>query len=124
MHFRFVKLDVWQKAVDFADQIYRITKGFPADERFGLTNQMRRAAVSISSNIAEGISRSSDRDKSRFIEIAYGSVMEIVSQSHVAKRQGFISEVDFEQNCQIADDLARMLSGFRNRLQGNSDSNH
>jgi len=124
MHFRFEKLDVWQKAVDFADQIYRITKGFPADERFGLTNQMRRAAVSISSNIAEGISRSSDRDKSRFIEIAYGSVMEIVSQSHVAKRQGFISEVDFEQNCQIADDLARMLSGFRNRLQGNSDSNH
>lgn len=122
MHFRFEKLEVWQKAVELADHIYRVTKSFPVDERFGLTNQLRRASVSISSNIAEGISRSSDRDKSRFIEIAYGSVMEVVSQSHVAKRQNFLSEVDFEETCRIADDLARMLSGFRNRLQGNKDS--
>lgn len=122
MHFRFEKLEVWQKAVAFADHVYRVTKGFPIDERFGLTNQMRRASVSISSNIAEGISRSSDRDKSRFIEIAYGSVMEVVSQSHVAKRQNFLTEIDFEETCRIADDLARMLSGFRSRLQGNKDS--
>ena len=52
--FNFEKLDVWQKAIDFADLVYNRTRGFPADERFGLTNQMRRAAVSMSSNIAEG----------------------------------------------------------------------
>lgn len=119
MRFRFEKLDVWQRALDFVDQVYRVTKAFPADERFGLTNQMRRASVSVSSNIAEGVSRSSDRDKSRFVEIAYGSVMEVISQSHVTNRQGFLGLDDFEQNCVLADDLARMLSGLRNHLRGN-----
>ena len=68
--FNFEKLDVWQKAIDFADLIYTNTRGFPADERFGLTTQLRRGAVSISSNIAEGSSRSSKVDFARFIEIA------------------------------------------------------
>ena len=57
--FNFEKLDVWQKAIQFADSVYRVTKAFPEDERFGLTSQMRRSAVSISSNIAEGSSRHS-----------------------------------------------------------------
>jgi four helix bundle protein len=65
--FKFEKLDVWQKAIDFADLVYSKTKLFPADERFGLTNQMRRAAVSISSNIAEGSARISDADFARFV---------------------------------------------------------
>src|SRR5947207_289826 len=69
--FNFEKLDVWQKAIDFADLVYNHTRDFPADERFGLTNQMRRAAVSISSNIAEGTSRMSQTDFARFTEIAY-----------------------------------------------------
>ena len=75
--FNFEKLDVWQKAIDFADLVYNRTRGFPADERFGLTNQMRRAAVSVSSNIAEGTSRISQTDFARFIEIASGSVFEV-----------------------------------------------
>src|SRR5688500_20111576 len=83
--FNFEKLDVWHKAVDFAEVIYTDTRNFPADERFGLTNQMRRAAVSISSNIAEGSSRSSRVDYARFIEIATGSVFEVVSQATIGK---------------------------------------
>ena len=68
--FGFEKLEVWQKAIDFADTVYLVTRHFPADERFGLTNQMRRAAVSISSKIAEGSARISKKDFARFIEIA------------------------------------------------------
>ena len=68
--FNFEKLEVWQKAIDFADLVYNYTRNYPTDERFGLTNQMRRAAVSISSNIAEGTSRMSQTDFARFIEIA------------------------------------------------------
>jgi four helix bundle protein len=90
--FNFEKLDVWNEAIALADTIYTLTKVFPQDERFGLTNQMRRAAVSVSSNIAEGSSRSSRPDFARFIEIATGSVFEVVSQATVSKRQGFLSE--------------------------------
>jgi hypothetical protein len=68
--FIFEKLDVWHKSVALADLVYGLTKSFPSDERFGLTNQMRRAAVSVSSNLAEGCSRGSKPDFSRFIEIA------------------------------------------------------
>lgn len=114
--FRFEKLDVWGKAIDYADLVYSLSKGFPADERFGLTSQMRRSAVSISSNVAEGSSRSSDKDFARFIEISYGSLMECVSQSHIAARQKFISEGEFTKIHSDAEELARMLSGLRNTL--------
>lgn len=72
--FNFEKLDVWQKAIQLADLIYQVTNAFPCDERLGLTNQMRRAAISVSSNIAEGSSRGSHSDFSRFVEIATGSL--------------------------------------------------
>ena len=120
--FNFEKLDVWQKAIDFADDVYGITKSFPADERFGLTNQMRRAAVSISSNIAEGSSRNSRIDYARFVEIATGSVFEIVSQCFVAQRQGFLADPDFQRLYQFADDQSRMLSGLRAYLLGDKES--
>lgn len=71
--FRFEKFEVWKQSVDFADLIYTLTRGFPRDEQFGLTSQMRRAAVSVSSNIAEGSSRLSDKEFARFVEIAYAS---------------------------------------------------
>jgi four helix bundle protein len=94
--FNFEKLEVWNEAISFADMVYSLTRGFPDEERFGLTNQMRRAAVSISSNIAEGSSRVSRADFARFIEIATGSVFEVVSQSTIGKRQGFISEAGYQ----------------------------
>jgi four helix bundle protein len=114
--FNFEKLDVWQKAINFADLVYNQTRNFPADERFGLTNQMRRAAVSISSNIAEGTSRMSQADFARFIEIATGSVFEVVSQSFIGQRQGFLTEEGFRKLYSAADEIGRMLSGLRKSL--------
>jgi four helix bundle protein len=96
--FNFEKLDVWQEAIQFADLIYELTRSFPHDERFGLTNQMRRAAVSISSNLAEGSSRGSRSDFSRFVEIATGSLFEIVSQATVSQRQGLIDRGESQAN--------------------------
>ena|ERR1700680_4709350 len=114
--FNFEKLDVWQKAIDFADLVYKHTRNFPADERFGLTNQMRRAAVSISSNIAEGTSRMSQTDFARFIEIATGSVFEVVSQAFVGQRQGFLNEERFHALYSAAEEIGRTLSGLRKSL--------
>ncbi len=93
--FNFEKLEVWQKAIDFGDLVYLETRRFPSDERFGLTNQLRRAATSVSSNIAEGSSRSSKNEFARFTEIAAGSLFEVVSQSFIARRQQFLNEASF-----------------------------
>jgi four helix bundle protein len=82
--FNFEKLDVWKKAVEFGGLIYTITRSFPADERFGLTNQMRRAAVSIGSNIAEGSSRLSRLHFAQYLEHAAGSLFEVVTQATIA----------------------------------------
>ena len=114
--FNFEKLDVWQKAIALADVIYNETRSFPADERFGLTNQMRRSVVSVPSNIAEGSSRSSKSDFGRFVEIATGSVFELVSQGFAAKRQEFLSEDRFQALYVDAEEIGRMLSGLRNSL--------
>jgi len=114
--FRFEKLDVWQKAVDFADGIYAMTRDFPAEERFGLTSQMRRAAVSISSNIAEGSGRASNKDFAHFVEISYSSVMEVISQAQIAFRQNFLKENDRATLYRSGEELARMLSGLKASL--------
>ena len=114
--FNFEKLDVWHKAVDFADIVYSITREFPGEERFGLTNQMRRAAVSISSNVAEGSSRSSRPEFARFIELAVGSLYEVVSQATISKRQAFLSEADYEKLCSACEEQSKMLSGLRRSL--------
>src|SRR5438094_5347505 len=114
--FNFEKLDVWQKAIDFADLVYNDTRGFPSEERFGLTNQFRRAAVSISSNLAEGSSRFSRTDFARFAEIAAGSVFEVVSQAFIARRQNFLGEEQFARLYTDGEELSRMLSGLRRSL--------
>jgi four helix bundle protein len=112
--FNFEKLDVWHKAIEFADLVCECTRGFPPDERFGLTNQMRRAAVSVSSNLAEGASRSSKI--ARFVEIAAGSAYEVVSQSFIGRRQGFLTEEQFRELYAAAEEQSRMLSGLRRVL--------
>src|SRR5438094_10151782 len=114
--FNFEKLGVWQKEIAFADFIYSKTRKFPNEERFGLTSQMRRAAVSISSNIAEGSSRFSKTDFARFIEIATGSVFEVVSQSLISRREEILKEADFQRLYAAAEEQGRMLSGLRNSL--------
>ena len=114
--FNFEKLEVWQEAINFADTVYTITRTFPETEKFGLTNQMRRAAVSISSNLAEGSSRSSRPDFARFVEIATGSLFEVISQATISKRQGFLSEVGFNQMYSACEKQSKMLGGLRRSL--------
>ena len=114
--FRFEKLDVWHRAVRHACNVYRITRDFPTDERFGLTSQMCRASVSIAANIAEGSSRASDVDFARYVEIAYGSLMEVVSHAEIAKLQGYLTKEVYDGIYQESDELARMLSGLRSSL--------
>jgi four helix bundle protein len=127
--FNFEKLEVWHKAIAFADLIYDATGTFPNDERFGLTNQMRRAAVSISSNIAEGTSRTSSSDYARFVEIATDSLFEVVSQATISLRRRFLSEEEYRRIYAAAEEQSRMLSGLRYSLigylrenEGNSNS--
>src|SRR5262249_14660982 len=111
--FPFEKLEVWQKAIDFADTVYRITKAFPDDERFGLTSQMRRAAVSVASNIAEGSARFSRNDNAHFVEIATGSLFEVVTQATIGQRQGFLNASEYKALYEAAEQQGRMLSGLR-----------
>jgi four helix bundle protein len=115
--FNFEKLETWHDAIAFADLVYQLTRKFPAEERFGLTNQMRRAAVSISSNIAEGCSRSSRTDYARFVEIATGSVFKVVSQATIGRNQDFLSHTSYQQLYQAAEKQSRMLSGLRKSLE-------
>jgi four helix bundle protein len=115
--FKFEKLSVWQKSIAFADLVYAETRCFPSDERFGLTNQIRRAANSISSNIAEGSARPYP-DFSKFLGYASGSLYEFVTQAFIARRQRFISEDVFAKIYADADEISRMLSGLRDSLGG------
>ena len=118
--FGFEKLEVWQKAIELADLIYDATRNFPDYEKFGLANQMRRAAVSVSSNIAEGSGRNSERDFIRFLQISYGSLMEVVSQLKIAERRGFIEPQDAQRIYDLCEQSSRMLSGLRSSLERNS----
>lgn len=115
--FKFEKLSVWQKSIAFADLVYASTRSFPSDEKFGLTNQIRRAAVSIASNIAEGSARP-DQDFGRFLSYAAGSVYEVVTQAHIAKSQGFLPHEQFVRIHSDAEEISRMLSGLRSSLSG------
>jgi four helix bundle protein len=117
MMFNFEKLETWHKAIEFADGVYGITKSFPETKRFGLTSQLRRTAVSVSANIAEGSSRSSHQDFIRFLEIATGSLFEVVSQLKIARNQKFLVEPDYRQLCSLAEEIVRMLSGLRKSLR-------
>jgi four helix bundle protein len=120
--FGFEKLDVWQKAIELSECIYAYTCNFPADERFGLTSQMRRSAVSVASNIAEGSGRTSSCDFVRFVEFSYSSLMELVTQSAIANRQGFLPREEYDETYKRSEQIARMLSGLRSSLLGNSKS--
>jgi four helix bundle protein len=110
--FRFQKLDVWRKATSLASLVYEVTRRFPESERFGLVSQMRRAAVSVAANIAEGSGRTSRRDFARFLDVAYGSLMEMVSHASIAADQQFIPPEEFDRIIIGADEVARMLSGL------------
>lgn len=109
----FKKLVVWQLAKEIAIDIYSLTKSFPKEERYGLVSQMTRAAVSVPSNIAEGSSRSSAKDQIRFIEIAYGSLMELSCQIEISHDLGYLNDEAFCALNKKADNLSVKLSNFK-----------
>ncbi|MEZ4909336.1 MAG: four helix bundle protein [Saprospiraceae bacterium] len=111
--YSFEKLDVWQKSRLVVKDIYLITKSFPDDERFGLTSQLRRAMISVSCNIAEGTSRWSNKEKIRFIEIAYGSLMEVVNCLMLAFDLEYISEQKILELRFNIDIVANKLNGLK-----------
>ena len=109
----FKKLIVWQKAMDLVDEVYALQRGFPKSEVFGLGDQLRRAVVSIPSNIAEGNGRTSLKELVHFLSIARGSVYEVVTQLIVAKRQGLIPDTSTVES--HANEIARILSAMISR---------
>ena len=113
--FTFENLEASQHAIDFADLTYNQTRSSPPDERFGLTNQTRRAAVSVSSNLAEGSSRSRP-DFARFAEISGGSLFEVVSQPFLAKKQNFLADDDSKKLYASAEREGKILNGLRHFL--------
>ena len=115
------KLEVYTVGKELVLHVYELLKKFPKEEQYALCDQLRRAVVSIPSNIAEGVGRISNKDRAHFIEIAYGSLLEVNCQMDVAKRLGYIAEEELLEMDQKCVELARMLSGLRaSVLQTNS----
>ncbi len=114
MHvFSFEKLEVWQNSVELTKIIYQITKKFPNDERFGLISQMRRAVISVSSNIAEGNSRNTNKDKSRFTTMSYTSLMELMNQAIISFELSYISQKELNEVREKVSYIANQLNKLR-----------
>ena len=116
MH-KFKELGIWQKSRLFCSKIFNETASFPTDEKFGLTNQLRRASVSIPSNIAEGSSRSSNKEFARFLEIAIGSAYEVETQLLIAVDLGFLIPEKAKELCDLLEEIIKMTSKFRTTLK-------
>ena len=111
--FSFEKLIVWQKSKDLAIVIYKVTKEFPKEEQFGISNQMRRCAVSIASNLAEGSGRNSNKDKARFSEIAFGSALELLNQIILSNDLGYITENKYIEIREKITEITLLIDGLR-----------
>jgi four helix bundle protein len=114
--FRFEKLEVWQEARKINQVIYRLTKKFPRDEMFAMTSQIRRASISVSSNIAEGSGRNSDKDFAHFLEQSYGSLMEIASVFYLGLDEGYLTEADLNPLFDEMERLARRIVSLNHSL--------
>ena len=110
------ELIVWQKAMMLTRQIYHSTKHFPPDEQYGLTSQIRRSAVSVPSNIAEGYGRGSNKDFSRFLKIARGSLFELQTQNQIALDLNYLTDQDYQIIEQLSDEVSKMLRSLINKL--------
>ena len=121
--FYYRKLLVYQHAMMLLEDVYNLTKKFPSQELYGLTNQIQRAAISIPSNIAEGMGRFSIKDRIRFIDISNGSLMEVMCQLEIAHRLGYISDEELQiQDTKIAT-IAKMVLGLRKNLEEKINNN-
>ena len=114
--YNFEKLEVWQLARELTKEIYLMTKKFPGEEKFGLSNQIRRAGVSVCSNIAEGTSRRTNKDKARFMRMAYGSTLEILNQFIISKDLNYISEKEYLNMRTKIEEVTNKLNALHNSL--------
>jgi four helix bundle protein len=106
-------LVAWQKAMELVTEIYRITKDFPRDELYGLVSQLRRAAVSVPSNLAEGYGRNSRNEFHQFVDVARGSLAESETQIEIAKNMHYVNEESFSELLSRVDEVGRVLTGLR-----------
>ncbi len=112
--FSFEKLTVWVDSKELIKLIYSVTKNFPDEEKFGLTSQLRRATVSVASNLAEGTSRKTNKDKAHFTTISYSSLMEVLNQVIISKELNFINENDYSTIRDSIQKIANKLNALRN----------
>ncbi|KKS44274.1 MAG: S23 ribosomal protein [candidate division CPR1 bacterium GW2011_GWA2_42_17] len=114
------KLQVWEKAVELVEKIYKITEKFPDNEKFGLISQMRRASISIPSNIAEGKIRAGDTEFRRFLLIAFGSGAELETQIEISKRLSYCSEEETANITVALSEVMKMLNSLIQKLDASS----
>lgn len=117
MHiYAFEKLVVWQESKGLIIYLYKLTAKYPAEEKFGLTNQLRRAALSVASNIAEGSSRKSFKDQAHFYQIAYGSLLEVLNQLLISFELTFVSEEELD-TCRLKiESISNKLNALRTSI--------
>lgn len=115
---------VWQQSMSLAEEVYKVTGDFPKTEIYGLTSQLRRAAVSVPSNIAEGQARNSTGEYVQFLGVSKGSLAEVETQLEIACRLGWLSPADKERLLTQADEIGRMLAGLINKLRLRATSSH
>ncbi|WKK82236.1 four helix bundle protein [Marivirga arenosa] len=115
MH-KFQDLQIWKQSMNLAEIIYKITSAFPNEEKFGLTSQMKRSAVSIPSNIAEGAGRNNPKEFYQFLGIALGSLAELETQSNLSNRLSYINEKSFEEIIERISEIRRMTYSLQQKL--------
>lgn len=116
MEFSFEKLVIWQKSRFLVKEVYRIVSAFPPQEKYALSDQLRRAVVSIASNIAEGTGRFSNKEKVHFCEIAYGSMMEVICQLTLAVDLGITTQKELDNLRPVFEELSRQLCAYHNTM--------
>lgn len=117
MKYAFENLEVWQKSRKLVISVYQLTDTFPNEERFGLTSQLRRASISVGSNIAEGSTRWSRKDQARFYEIAFGSLIEVLNQSILSNDLDFIQDDSLKSLRTEIDSIGQMLNSLYKSTQ-------
>jgi four helix bundle protein len=111
--FSFEKLNVWIDSKELIKSIYNITKLFPDEEKFGLTNQLRRASISVASNLAEGTSRQTNKDKAHFTTLSFSSLMEVLNQIIIAKELNLLSENNYQEIRPQIEKISNKLNALR-----------
>lgn len=110
-------LEVWKRSIDLVIEIYEITKSFPAEEKFGLISQIRRAAVSIPANIAEGAARQSDKEFANFLSIAQGSASELETELLISQKLHYISAENYTKIYEELNTISRMIIGLSQKVK-------